>query len=672
MQKKPFTPYTYQKFDRNDLLRYLGVSQEAAGLYCTGGGKTALAMLVAAGTMGSAWKEGQPRFTHILVAAPTKVVRDAFEELGAVHGDGPEPYETPPVVNEGSFPDGLAGYLAYELPECIVRMTHDKLRNTLDLLGLLQKQCPTFGRKKLLILDEAHHAGEKQILRQIRDLWLSVGGSILYLTATPDRADRTISVPAEVRRDYSVVRSMSHQMAEGYAPEVLLSDIVRVAGASCTDRDTANEPLDPKEVAAQVVAHMEQDAWPKAITRLKGTAKYETHHEIIQSVALAVKAKGKSVFIASGAHGDTPAMKAINDHTIERVRAKLRERGEYEKWVEDKNDTGDLTEVLKYENQVKAIEDSCLDFIIGMHTVLEGLNWRLCSHVYFVGIPLSLLSIIQGVGRAMRNRSDVTVDPLLPWQWQWRSKVVLLAAGSDDKSMRDAHSMQMLSLACYLATFRQWTLLGAVNDVFKDTRFTTPDEEERVRRKVRDLIDIDETKAILIRLALIKMLSFFSMHVDMRAPLSIRQRAKLTVYYINKRLVAQAEEIDRETLASVTERDVQQSLILSRQDARDEFRKGTKEQVEKGIEVSEAVRKTLDTLMEKFEDKSDEDAHTPTVKVITDIIQTLKLDAKTIVEVGVAAHNLYNDQGPPSESPPPQNRRRVQSAIGQAVERLRR
>jgi len=44
--------------------------------------------------------------------------------------------------------------------------------------------------------------------------------------------------------------------------------------------------------------------------------------------------------------------------------------------------------------------------MVGIQRVLEGTDWPVCSAVYCVGMPGSLNSVVQFLGRAMRLKAD--------------------------------------------------------------------------------------------------------------------------------------------------------------------------------------------------------------------------------------------------------------------------
>ena len=49
---------------------------------------------------------------------------------------------------------------------------------------------------------------------------------------------------------------------------------------------------------------------------------------------------------------------------------------------------------------------SAFDVMVGIQRVLEGTDWPVCSAVYCVGMPGSLNTVVQFLGRAMRLKGD--------------------------------------------------------------------------------------------------------------------------------------------------------------------------------------------------------------------------------------------------------------------------
>ena len=645
---KTIVPRPYQLLDCADLLAHVVESRHGAAIYCTGAGKTVLALMLA--TRAMRVPDGQdPIFSHVVITAPTKVIRDAFVSVCVSDSSGS--YETPGVDDEDDLPAGLCTYLSLWRPMRIVRLTHSKLVARRSELLALRAADPAFAAGKLLVIDEAHRGGERRKLARLRSLWLSAGGSVLDLTATPDRSDRTIAIDADVLLDRSVSRSMTDQMSDGYAPEKLLSDVIWVSGEARSDSSTLFEPVEPVAVAGNIIRHMEADGWPKAIVRLKSAGSTALHRNVISAVAGALADRGQRVFVASDVHQSSEAIRRLNQQTIDSIRRVTR-------W----HRRGDLSEVLAYESTVQTLRDSCVDVIIGMNTVLEGMDWEVCSHVYFVGVPRYLLPFVQGTGRAMRSKERFES---YPGPWRTQSKVVLLAAGAKEK-LPEAHRMQMLSLACYLASFRQWDVVGSIRDVLEGVRFATPEDGERMRRLIRSATSVSERKSALIHEARARM-EVVASRIRMEGrPITLRQVAGMIKVFIDERLVAIANEEDAAEYASITEREIEHVLLLSRPDAREPFAEEVRRRVAAGVEVTEAVRQSVESVARQF--STEPDRPTEATGVVSDVVQALALDAETMRSCDVQVGAIL--AGPPD--PEPIRRRRDVGPIGRAIEELRR
>src|SRR5207302_832208 len=63
-----------------------------------------------------------------------------------------------------------------------------------------------------------------------------------------------------------------------------------------------------------------------------------------------------------------------------------------------------LTALEAEKNRTHAA--SAFDVMVGIQRVLEGTDWPVCSAVYCVGMPRSLNTVVQFLGRAMRPKAD--------------------------------------------------------------------------------------------------------------------------------------------------------------------------------------------------------------------------------------------------------------------------
>ena len=106
--------------------------------------------------------------------------------------------------------------------------------------------------------------------------------------------------------------------------------------------------------------------------------------------------------------------------------------------------------ILKSEQGIKLYNDSEVDVIVGIQRVLEGTNWPICSHVYSIGMPGSLTTVVQFIGRSNRNKYWLPDYPVEFRDNAYVTFFVPCGNGSLNKLSLN-HSRHALMTACYLA-----------------------------------------------------------------------------------------------------------------------------------------------------------------------------------------------------------------------------
>ena len=643
--------YAYHDLDLSALLRFAREASRTgfyhwAILYCTGAGKTLLSL--AFGTTGMRCEDEPALFTHILIAAPSLVTRDHF--IASDFSFQGQPYTMPEIKIADSV--GIDRYMALPTPNEMRLATHQLLAGAKMREWLASRIAfdPCFCKGRLLIIDEAHRTGEKLDVTEFRNMWLKAGGFVLSLTATPDRSDQTIAIAADVPR---VTRTMSMAMADGFAPENLRSEVLHIDGEVDTDpnTDTFCAPLESAE--APIFAHMEQDGCPKSIIRLKSTGGREKHTADILALVREAKRHNRRVFVASGHRDDgvdgNDEISETNQQVLNEVRKRTGKKG-----------SGDLSEVLAYEDSIKHYNASCLDVIIGMQTVLEGLDWRICSHLYLIGVPSEILPLAQGIGRPTRMKkwwNGVEFVYILGYPEDWRetSKVVLITAGDKDKII-EAHANQTIKVACYLAALEQWTALGMGSKSFKMVHFASPEEQELARREIQKIWDDTpegETRRRRAIEAMTLALAFYNeMVLEEGLPLTNQEKARITKLFIGARLSVQYGDVEEADVLSALRR-------LSPAKGR-EVADFVREKVEQGQGIVEAHRAAHAALS-----SAEDDPCVETPSVITEALRYLPLQSFTLtseVVEQVAAQAL----------PKGRVTRHQPGGIAAAIENLRR
>lgn len=311
-------------------------------------------------------------FTHALVAAPQEQIEAAFLSDRVEHLRWPEEGFAQPTLTipahlfRAARRDGcgtrtaIRRYLASSDRQGALACTHAAIAR------LEEDDLPPDLSGRLLVIDEAHHVPAEGLSR-IAGIWRSRGGRLLFLTATPYRADdEPVVLPGMVH----LRRSLPEHMQEGFAPRTLEGEIVnflfeRDGGGDLERRSGSSGTRRYRSGAASaVVQKWEEDGRPKAIVRVPpGRAK------LVRRIVAAFERVGARVLDASGTGRDRKvrflaALAAERDQSVE----------------------------------------SRIDVIVGVMRVLEGTDWPVCSAVYSFGIPRSIHTVVQLAGRALRKK----------------------------------------------------------------------------------------------------------------------------------------------------------------------------------------------------------------------------------------------------------------------------
>jgi hypothetical protein len=395
----------------------------------TGSGKTLAVVTLVAMHLGG-------RFTHAVIAAPQEQI-----EHGFVH----RPYQVVAfpdcpggVVNAIGVPEELIwgarqsglgsvrrllAYLRQPAPEHALACTHAALNRltddalSADLSG------------KVLFIDEAHHASADG-LPQIVSTWRERGGRLFFFTATPYRGDGR-PVALEGMRLFR--RSLAEHMAEGFAPRHFESEIVALGrpGDAITGGQLTGEVAPPPSYFDGLVMAIRrkwlEDGKPKAIVRvppMQGGSE-----GLVNRLLHVLAAEGARTLDASGTA------------------------------VEDKRR---FLNALKAE-KTRTCATSAYDIMVGIQRVLEGTDWPVCSAVYCVGMPRSLNTVVQLLGRAMRLKG---ADH--PAAHRDRARLVFFVPCGGGAALADLsndHGRHALLTCCFLADHevgQEWIVLREI------------------------------------------------------------------------------------------------------------------------------------------------------------------------------------------------------------------
>jgi superfamily II DNA or RNA helicase len=397
----------------------------------TGSGKTVQIVTLVAMHLGQ-------RFTHALISAPQEQIEQGFvkRDYQAItfpdhQGVAVPSIQVPKALIKGARESRLGSvkrvihYLRQAGPlDYAFACTHAALNR------LAPKDLPADLSGKALFIDEAHHASA-DCLSQIVTLWRERGGQLFFFTATPYRGDGR---PVRLEGMRAFRRSLAEHMAEGFAPRHLESEIVALGqpGDAITAGQFTGEEAPPSSyfdglIAAICRRWVEGDK-PKAIVRVPPMQGGKSA-ELVARLLQALTPHGARVLDATGTAASDKA----------RFLAAL----EAEK------------------NRTHAT--SAFDVMVGIQRVLEGTDWPVCSAVYCVGMPGSLNTVVQFLGRAMRLKGEDC-----PAVQRDRARLVFFVPCGGGAALADLsldHSRHALLTCCFLADHevgQEWIVLREV------------------------------------------------------------------------------------------------------------------------------------------------------------------------------------------------------------------
>jgi len=401
----------------------------------TGSGKTVQIVTLVAMQLGQ-------RFSHAVISAPQTQIEQGFTIRdydtvafpccqGVAVPSIQVPNKEPMALIKAARDSGLASvkrvirYLHQAGPlDHAFACTHAALNH------ITPEDLPENLLGKALFIDEAHHASADG-LSQIMELWRERGGRLFFFTATPYRADNR---PVRLEGMRAFRRSLAEHMAEGFAPGHLESEIVALGqpGDVITGGILTGEEALPDSYVEPTVASIcrrwVEDGKPKAIVRVP-PMRGGRSGELVTRLVQALSAQGARVLDATG------------------TGAADKERF--------------LTALEAEKNRTYAT--SAFDVMVGIQRVLEGTDWPVCSAVYSVGMPGSLNTVVQFLGRAMRLKGED-----YPAAQRDRARMVFFVPCGGGAALADLsldHSRHALLTCCFLADHevgQEWIVLREI------------------------------------------------------------------------------------------------------------------------------------------------------------------------------------------------------------------
>jgi len=279
--------------------------------------------------------------------------------------------------------------------ELVYVTTHAALRESAGTIDMLP---PDGLRGKILVLDEAHYASvydvESDALQtrtgEFVDKWVSKGGVVIYLTATPFRTDLTSVVPIDTPR---ISRSMITHAREGFAPPEFKIKVV-ITGRPSTVEANAIFQGTVLTGPAAYVEEWEAQGRPFS-AMIVPTSLGESEEWAEELVRLLAEA------------GETRVLNAVG---VGHKEKKILPAGlsEYR----------NLMERCKAEGRRPTVDEIPYRIIIAAHRLNEGTDYPPFSHVFCPNIPRSFRLGIQRLGRTTRLKTlpdgSLFIDGYLP------------------------------------------------------------------------------------------------------------------------------------------------------------------------------------------------------------------------------------------------------------------
>jgi hypothetical protein len=397
----------------------------------TGSGKTVQIVTLVGMHLGT-------RFTHAVISAPQEQIEQGFANrdyqtiaFPECQGVAQPALAVPGRLIHAARKSGLGSvkqitaYLGQPGPvDYALACTHAALNQ------LTPEKLPDDLSGKALFIDEAHHASADG-LSQIVALWRERGGQLFFFTATPYRGDGR---PVRLEGMRAFRGSLAEHMADGFAPRHLESEIVALGqpGDAITAGQFTGEEAPPSSyfegLVAAICRRWLEDGKPKAIIRVPPMQGGRSG-ELVRLLKQALDSQGARVLDATGTSGA------------------------------DKQRFLTALEVEK--NRTYAT--SAFDVMVGIQRVLEGTDWPVCSAVYCVGMPGSLNTVVQFLGRAMRLKGED-----YPAAQRDRARLAFFVPCGGGAALADLsldHSRHALLTCCFLADHevgQEWIVLREV------------------------------------------------------------------------------------------------------------------------------------------------------------------------------------------------------------------
>lgn len=280
---------------------------------------------------------------------------------------------------------------------------------------------------KLLIIDEAHHVTEDNILGDFVSSWIELGGQVLMVTATPYRTDGKKVFPDDA---FIFTRTIAEHSCSGFSPKNFEIGSIAVDIESDNISEYYGEES-VKNVKASVEAMISSwvaDGKPKGVFNVPSGDSDRWAEEIEKEVKLKY-----------------PSMTVVN--TV------------------GKDVKDDFSEYLDKESLAakKGFSESSVDIFVACQRFNEGTDWPFCSHVYNWGVPRSFSLIVQRWGRSFRDKRNI---PGYPEKFKNIASIRFFVTKIDEDKLEKKHREHIWLISSFL---HDWNTARNISHVFSNS-----------------------------------------------------------------------------------------------------------------------------------------------------------------------------------------------------------
>ena len=264
----------------------------------------------------------------------------------------------------------------------VITTTHSTLASLAP-----DQDLPADCSRRLLLVDEGQHLGEKTKIQKVIQTWVDRGGQVLVCSAALIRSKGDVAIPEHV---VPVTRTLVEHLREGYAPtkiRFISQVLVDTLAQSMTDLFTDQEGSQGfkgssiEHQAKQVVEWWVEKGRPKFILIVPTGVSLKWAKAIIDA------------FKKAGVH---------EQRILNGVGTKA-------------EDTRRVIQTLVAEEaRLRRGEVSEIDVVIACRRFDEATNWPVASHMGIIGLPSFIGRIIQLLGRLLRLKLGGRLRKALP------------------------------------------------------------------------------------------------------------------------------------------------------------------------------------------------------------------------------------------------------------------